>query len=37
MRSTDMRGRRLNDPNLEARPVRVSRVEMHFHFEDAFR
>jgi hypothetical protein len=37
MRNIDMRGRRLDDPNLEAHPVRVPEVEMHFHFEDAFR
>ena len=37
MRSIDRRSRRLDDPHLEARLVRMPRVEMHFHFEDAFR
>jgi hypothetical protein len=37
MRSTDMRGRRLNDPNLEERLARMPKAEMHFHFEGVFR
>jgi hypothetical protein len=37
MRHIDMRGRRLSDPNLEACLVRMPRVEVHLHFEDAFR
>ena len=37
MRRIDMRGRPLGDPHLEAHLVRMPRVEMHFHFEDAFR
>ena len=37
MRSIDMRGRRLDDPNLEARLARMPKAEMHFHFEGVFR
>ena len=37
MRRIAMRGRRLDDPHLEARPVRLPKAEMHFHFESAFR
>jgi hypothetical protein len=31
MRSIDMRRRRLDDSNLEARPARMPKVETHFH------
>lgn len=37
MRSIDMRGRRLDDPNLETRLAHMPKAEMHFHFEGAFR
>ena len=37
MYSIDMRGCRLDAPNLEARLVRTPKVEMHFHFEGTFR
>jgi adenosine deaminase len=37
MRRIDRRGRRLDDPNLEARLARMPKAEMHFHFEGAFR
>ncbi len=37
MRSIDTRGRRLDEPNLEARLARMPKAEMHFHFEGALR
>jgi adenosine deaminase len=37
MRSSDIRGSRLDDPHLEARLACMPKAEMHFHFEGAFR